>query len=520
MTSSTNTESIINSADIQSYGNLKKALTDYVYTKSNEDFLTFVRKEAPKIVPEFKMGRHIQVLCHKLQQVVDGKCNRLMVFLPPRSSKSVICSKLFPAWYIGRNPSHEIMSVSHSDQLASDFGRSVRDIVNSEDYSKIFNGIRLRSDVKAAGKWKTNKNGSYYAAGVRSQIAGRGAHIALLDDVMSEEDAISENGRRYIKEWYPSGLRTRVMPNGAIIIINTRYHYDDICGWLLKQQEEVEMTNQWDVIRIPAWLDEDAAELLNLPVGSSYFPEWKPNEVLEVDEQEIKASNGSRYWNALYMQDPQPDEGGIIKKKWFKTWEYEDPPSCDFILQTYDTAFSTKSTADNSVIQTWGIFTSMDEDAHGYEQPTGNLILLSNVYGRYEYPELRRLAQEMYEDYKPDVCVVEKKASGQSLIQDMRRSRIPILEYMPDRDKVSRVYAASPYLEAGKVWIPDTDWAEALYDEAIQFPNAAHDDMVDCMTMAIIYMRDSWNLIHPDDIDPEDYDDFGYKKRKRGYWRV
>ena len=520
MTFSTNTESIINSADIQSYGNLKKALTDYVYTKSKEDFLTFVRKEAPKIVPEFKMGRHIQVLCHKLQQVVDGKCNRLMVFLPPRSSKSVICSKLFPAWYIGRNPSHEIMSVSHSDQLASDFGRSVRDIVNSEDYSKIFKGIRLRSDVKAAGKWKTNKNGSYYAAGVRSQIAGRGAHIALLDDVMSEEDAISENGRKYIKEWYPSGLRTRVMPNGSIIIINTRYHYDDICGWLLKQQEELEMTNQWDVIRIPAWLDEDAAELLNLPVGSSYFPEWKPDEVLEVDEQEIKASNGSRYWNALYMQDPQPDEGGIIKKKWFKIWEYEDPPPCDFILQTYDTAFSTKSTADNSVIQTWGIFTSMDKDVNGYEQPTGNLILLSNVYGRYEYPELRKLAQKMYEDYKPDVCVVEKKASGQSLIQDMRRSRIPILEYMPDRDKVSRVYAASPYLEAGKIWIPDTEWAEALYDEAIQFPNAAHDDMVDCMTMAIIYMRDSWNLIHPDDIDYEDYDAFGYKKRKRAYWRV
>ena len=520
MTSSTNTESIINSSDIQSYGNLKKALTDYVYTKSNEDFLTFVRKEAPKIVPEFKMGRHIQVLCHKLQQVVDGKCNRLMVFLPPRSSKSVICSKLFPAWYIGRNPSHEIMSVSHSDQLASDFGRSVRDIVNSEDYSKIFNGIRLRSDVKAAGKWKTNKNGSYYAAGVRSQIAGRGAHIALLDDVMSEEDAISENGRRYIKEWYPSGLRTRVMPNGAIIIINTRYHFDDICGWLLKQEQELEMDNKWDVIRIPAWLDEESAELLDLPIGSSYFPEWKPDSVLRIDEQEIKASNGSRYWNALYMQDPQPDEGGIIKKKWFKTWEYEDPPACDFILQTYDTAFSTKSTADNSVIQTWGIFTSMDEDVNGYEQPTGNLILLSNVYGRYEYPELRRLAQEMYAEYKPDVCVVEKKASGQSLIQDMRRSRIPILEYMPDRDKVSRVYAASPYLEAGKVWLPDTEWADALFMESIQFPNAAHDDMVDCMTMAIIYMRDSWNLIHPDDIDPEDYDDFGYKKRKRGYWRV
>tara|TARA_R100000149_G_C5874437_1_gene138180 strand:- start:329 stop:2038 length:1710 start_codon:yes stop_codon:yes gene_type:complete len=511
----------VSSETLLKFNHLKNSLRVYTYQKANEDFLTFVRKEAPKLVPDFKMGRHIQVLCHKLQQVVDGECKRLMVFLPPRSSKSVICSKLFPAWYIGRNPSHEIMSVSHSDQLASDFGRSVRDIVNSEDFDRMFSGVKLRSDVKAAGKWKTNKNGSYYAAGVRSQIAGRGAHIALLDDVMSEEDAISESGRRYIKEWYPSGLRTRVMPNGAIIIINTRYHFDDICGWLLKQQEEIDMENKWDVIRIPAWLDEDAAQLLDLPVGSSYFPEWKPEEVLRIDEQEIKASNGSRYWNALYMQDPQPDEGGIIKKKWFQVWEYEDPPPCDFIIQTYDTAFSTKSTADNSVIQTWGIFSSIETDPHtGRESVEGNLILLSNLYGKYEYPELRRLAQDMYKEYQPDVCIVEKKASGQSLIQDMRRSRLPVLEYMPDRDKVSRVYAASPFLESGKVWIPDTDWSEALFEEAIQFPNAAHDDMVDCMTMAIIYMRDSWNLIHPDDAANDDFEDeYRYKEKKRGYWR-
>jgi len=504
------------------FNHLKNALKTYSQKKANEDFLTFVRKEAPKLVPDFKMGRHIQVLCHKLQQVVDGECKRLMVFLPPRSSKSVICSKLFPAWYIGRNPSHEIMSVSHSDQLASDFGRSVRDIVNSEDFDRMFNGVKLRSDVKAAGKWKTNKNGSYYAAGVRSQIAGRGAHIALLDDVMSEEDAISESGRRYIKEWYPSGLRTRVMPNGAIIIINTRYHFDDLCGWLLKQQEEVELQNKWDVIRIPAWLDEESSQLLNLPVGSSYFPEWKPDEVLRIDEQEIKASNGSRYWNALYMQNPQPDEGGIIKKKWFKIWEYEDAPPCDLIIQTYDTAFSTKASADNSVIQTWGIFGSVETDQEtGRERVDGNLILLSNVFGKFEYPELRRLAQDMYKEYNPDVCVIEKKASGQSLIQDMRRTRIPVLEYMPDRDKVSRVYAASPFMEAGKVWIPNTEWAEALYDEAIQFPNAAHDDMVDCMTMAIIYMRDSWNLIHPEDAANDDFQYSNtYKKRKRAYWRV
>jgi hypothetical protein len=170
---------------IEQYVNLEALLKQNVDTQCNDDFLSFVRLMAPSIVSDFRMGRHIEVISDKLQQVQDGQIKRLMVFLPPRSSKSVVCSKLFPAWYLGRNPEHEILSISHSDQLASDFGRSVRDIVNTEEYQKVFRGVSLRSDVRAAGKWKTNHNGTYYAAGVRSQIAGRGAHVAILDDAMS-----------------------------------------------------------------------------------------------------------------------------------------------------------------------------------------------------------------------------------------------------------------------------------------------------------------------------------------------
>ena len=229
----------LNSNYIESYIQLEGLLSQQVNQQCNTDFLSFVRLVAPSIVSGFKMGRHIEVISEKLQQVESGEIKRLMVFLPPRSSKSVVCSKLFPAWYIGRNPEQELLTISHSDQLASDFGRSVRDIVNTEEFQKVFHGVSLRSDVRAAGKWKTNQNGTYYAAGVRSQIAGRGAHVAILDDAMSEEDAISSAGRRFIKEWYPAGLRTRIMPNGSIVIINTRYHYDDLCGWLLKQQENM-----------------------------------------------------------------------------------------------------------------------------------------------------------------------------------------------------------------------------------------------------------------------------------------
>ena len=502
---------------LESFINLKGLLSQKVEQQSKSDFLTFVRLIAPSLISDFRMGSHIKVISNKLKDLEEGKIKRLMVFLPPRSSKSGLCSKLIPAWYIGRNPEHEILTVSHSDQLSSDFGRSVRDVVNSEDFGKIFRGVQLRSDVRAAGKWKTNQGGTYYAAGVRSQIAGRGAHIAILDDVMSEEDSYSEAGRRHIKEWYPAGLRTRIMPNGAIVIINTRYHYDDLCGWLLKQKEDMSEyeTTPWEVIKIPAWLDEDAAELLDLPLGGSYFPEWKPANILQMDENEIKASNGARYWNSLYMQDPTPEEGGLIKKKWIQYWEEPDPPNCDFLIQTYDTAFSTRTTADFSVIQTWGIFYLYDQDEQGYEQFAPQLILLGNIKGRFEYPELRKLAQKLYNEHRPDVCMVEKKASGQSLIQDMRRGGLPVMEYLPDRDKVSRFYAASPIMEAGRVWIPKgKKWSDDLVEELIRFPNAAHDDQVDAMTMAIHYMKESWHITHPD--DPE-WDD-APRSEKNTYW--
>ena len=203
------------------------------------------------------------------------------------------------------------------------------------------------------------------------------------------------------------------------------------------------------------------------------------------------------------MQDPTPEEGGLIKKKWIQYWEEDEPPSCDFVIQTLDTAFSTRTTADYSVIQTWGIFYLYDQDEKGLETYAPQLILLGNIKGRFEYPELRKMAQRLYNDHRPDVCMIEKKASGQSLIQDMRRAGLPVMEYLPDKDKVARVYAASPIMEA-----------DDLVEELIRFPNAAHDDQVDALTMAVHYMKESWHITHPDDPEFEDEP----REEKSTYW--
>lgn len=470
---------------------LRQKLLEAAVIACRSNFLSFVKMFAPILIPDFKMGRHIEVVCRQLQEVSEGRCKRLMLFLPPRSTKSWIASKLFPAWYMGLNPRDELLTVSHSVTLAEGFGRTVRDIISMDLYQMVFPGVEIRPDVRAAGRWATTRGGVYVAAGIKSQIAGLGAHIAVLDDVMSEEDAFSEAGKRYAREWYPSGLRTRLMPGGAIIIINTRYAEDDISGWLLSLRG----SEEWKVIKIPAWLDSQSAKLLNLQEGSSYFPEWKPDALLKLDQAEITAAHGSRYWQALYMQDPTPAEGNIIKKEWFREWRYEEPPRCSFIIQSLDTAFSTKKSADFSVIETWGVFMREEVDSKGTAHIVGHAILLGMVRGRMEYPELRKAAQEAYKKHRPDVVIIEKKASGQSLIQDLRRAGVPVREYTPDKDKETRVNAITPLLESGRVWLPKgRAWAEDLKAEACGFPNAAHDDQVDAMAAALLYLKENWSI--------------------------
>lgn len=505
---------------------LVELLEETLYEKAREDFYTFIKLMAPEVLPDgFINGRHIEVICKELQDIESGVNKRLMVFLPPGSMKSVLCSKLFPAWCFGRNPTWNILSIGHSTQFAEDnFGRPTKDIINSDVYKKIFPATTVKSDVKAAGRWDTDQGGKYYCTGAGSKIAGRRAHLAILDDVIDEQSAESDLLRDKINGWYGPGLRTRLLPQGRELIINTRWHDEDISGYLLKGTRKIKKATQWRVVSIPAIVDEESGKLLNMKQGTSYWPEFWPLERLL--ELKSDPSMSSAKWNALYMQDPVPASGNLIKLEWCKLWTQEEatkygikndrPPPISYVIVSLDTAFSEKESADYSAYTVWGVFNKPYTLSSGKEIQLPCLILLDSEKGRWSFPDLCRKVQTLYNFHKPDGVIIEKKASGQSLIQEMRRRGLPVLEYTPDTDKLNRVHACTSFFESGRIWFPDTQWAFELISDLTKFPSISKRDLVDTVSQAILWMRDAWRIDSMDDQDRQE--DNQYAQKKKSYW--
>ncbi|HYF37782.1 MAG TPA: hypothetical protein VD994_20945, partial [Prosthecobacter sp.] len=403
---------------------------------ARDDFYTFVKLMAPIIIPGFVDGRHIKLICDKLQALESGqlRTNRLMIFLGPGSMKSRIASILFPAWCFGRKAHQQVLQVSHSISLAEEFGGRTRDLLKEPEYQAVFPDTVMREDSQASGKWKTTADGMYYAAGAGSNIAGFRGGIGICDDLLSEKTAMSKLERQKINDWWVPGFISRMLPGAPVVLINTRWAVDDISGHLLKVAASDPKADQWEVISIPVILDEESAELLGLPVGSSYWPEFWPMERLETLKANALKSGGQRYWSALYLQKPVLDDGNIFKRQHFQEWERSKPPTCDYILMSMDTAFSTKDSADFSAIQIWGIWHYEDHTDKGEPFWVPNMTLLSALKGRWDFSELVEKAQTCNERYQPDAILIEKKASGQSLIQVLRRFGLSVLEYLPDRD--------------------------------------------------------------------------------------
>jgi predicted phage terminase large subunit-like protein len=383
---------------------------------------------------------------------------------------------------VGRNPKLKIIQATHTGELAIRFGRKAKNLIDSEEYSKIFK-TRLQEDSKAAGRWETAQGGEYFAAGVGGAITGRGADLLIIDDPHSEQDAMSESSLENAYEWYTSGPRQRLQPGASIVLVMTRWSTKDLTAMLLKNQKEVK-GDQWEVVEFPALMDHG-------PVWPEY---WGVEEL-----EKVKATLPVAKWNAQWMQNPTSEEGALIKREWWRKYRSERIPALHHVIQSYDTAFMKKETADFSAITTWGVF-------YPTEDSGANLILLDSIKGRYEFPELRRKALEQYKYWQPESVLIEAKASGLPLTYELRKMDIPVMNFTPSRgnDKHVRVNSVAPLFESGMIWAPEFKFAEDVIEECAAFPYGDHDDLVDSMTQAVMRFRQGGFVTHPEDyIEPK-----------------
>ena len=450
--------------------------------KAHEDFLVFVKR----MWPGFISGRHHKIMAKAFEKVARGEVKRLIINMPPRHTKSEFASYLLPAWFLGKFPEKKVIQTSHTAELAVNFGRKVRNLVDEEGYRSIFPETVLQVDSKAAGRWNTSKGGDYFAIGVGGAVTGKGADLLIIDDPHSEQEAtIAEtNPEVYDKtyEWYTSGPRQRLQPGGSIVIVMTRWSKRDLTAQVLKAAAQRD-GEEWEVIDFPAIM----------PSGNPLWPEFWPLEELSVLRNELPHAK----WMAQYMQDPTSEASAIIKREWWQIWEKDDPPNCEFVLMSWDTAFEKHNRADYSACTTWGVF-YRDDDGTDWEvrkseqgRPQAHIILLNAFRDRMEFPELKRVAIDQYKSWEPDGVIIEKKASGAPLIYELRAMGIPVQEFTPTKgnDKISRLNAVSDIFASGRVWIPETRWAEEVVEEVASFPAGDHDDYVDSVSMALARFR-------------------------------
>ena len=441
------------------------------------NFLPFVKA----MWPEFITGKHHKIISQKLERVANGDLKRLIINMPPRHTKSEFASFLFPAWMMGRNPRMKIIQATHTTELAVNFGRKTKNLIDSDDYKEVFPNVKLAADSKASGRWDTSNGGMYYAVGVGSNLAGRGGDLVIIDDPHSEQTAMSNNGFDDAWEWYTGGPRQRLQPGGSIVVVQTRWSEKDMTGQLLRSMAKDPLADQWEIVELPALFEDD----------KPCWPEFWSYDDLSA----VRASIPPSKWNAQYQQNPTGEENAIIRREWWKKWERKVVPNLQYVIQSYDTAFSKRETSDFSAITTWGVF-------YPEESGTPGLILLDSQKGRWDFPELKEVALDQYKYWDPDTVIVEAKASGMPLTHELRNMGIPVVQ------------SVSPLFEAGMVWAPDETFADELIEEVAAFPNGEYDDLVDSMTQALMRYRQGNFVTLPTD----DLEDGESSVRMRAYY--
>jgi predicted phage terminase large subunit-like protein len=458
------------------------------------------------VYPGFKIGPHHRKLAKIFEDVIAGKKKRVIINIAPRMGKSEFSSYLFPAYFLGKFPNKKIIMGTHTASLSEDFGRRVRNLIESDEYQDLFPRTQISDDQKAAGKWSTSEEGQYYAAGVGGALAGRGADLFVIDDPHSEQDVKSNSRLAFDTAWawFQTGPLQRLMPGGAIIVIMTRWSLLDLTGRLIDYQTRNPEADQWEIVELPAILEKEQED--GTVLEKSLWPEQWPLEALKGK----KAGMDPRFWNAQYMQQPTSENSAIIARRHWRIWDKDDPPRCEYIIQSWDTAYEQKTSSDFSACTTWGIFYNEEEN------DTPQLILLDAFKDRMAFPELKQVALKHYKEWEPDAFIVEKKAAGAPLIQELRTMGIPVQEFSPSRgnDKIVRVNAIADLFTSGKVWAPDTRWAREVIEEVAAFPVGEHDDFVDTTSQALLRFRQGGFIT----LDTDEKDDRYYAPRRAAYY--
>lgn len=415
--------------------------------------------------------KHLILLSHIITSAIARGNGRIIISLPPRHGKSWFLSQWLPAWFLSMWPDKKVILSTYEANFAATWGRRVRNIIKQDGHRV---GVSLAEDATASNNWETSMGGGMMTAGIGGPITGKGFHLGLIDDAHKNwQEAQSSTIRNTIKDWFDSTFYTRAEPGATIVVLMTRWHEDDLIGYLMREKHE----DGWLHVRIPAiaedWNNEE--DVLGRQVGEALCPERYDVTALN----RIKTNMTPMMWNALFQQRPAPMEGSIFLRKNWKTYKIQPP--CHFTLQSWDTASKKNWDSAYSVCQTWGVSSQ-------------GAVLIDQWRGRVEFPQLRKMAEIQYLKHKPNVVLIEDRDSGQALIQQLQQDTImPILPIYPDLDKVIRAQAVSPMHEAGRVWVPDPTlpnriWVADLIESCATFPNGLWKDEIDSMSQALSYI--------------------------------
>lgn len=463
-----------------------------LYEILRRDLMSFIIRCFLELNPHtpFLSNWHIELIADKLQQVALGKTLRLIINIPPRNLKSIAASIALPAWYLGLNPSGHVIAASYGQDLATKFARDTRTIMMSPWYQRLFS-TRISPLQRAADDFATIQGGSRMATSVGGILTGRGGDIIIIDDAMKPDDALSEVRRTAANEWFDNTVQSRLnnKETGAIVIIMQRLHQDDLVGHVIEQEK-------WDVLSLPAIAMEDETHTLNSVFGQRIITR-NAGIALHAERESaarykvLRASMGEYNFESQYQQNPMPKGGAMVKTNWLQYYSpAELPKRFSTIVQSWDTANKITELNDYSVCTTWGFI-------------NGKFFLLDVFRKRLNYPDLKRAARDQKAKHSPNAIIIEDKASGTQLIQDLLADglyNVKGIEHLPGTDKVMRLHTKTMLFENSAVMLPkEAPWLNEYVKELTGFPGAKFDDQVDSTTQALEFLQgpgrviDTWN---------------------------